>query len=264
MEKPLIAENLRKSYGSVTALAGVDLEVSAGEIVALLGPNGAGKTTFVSIVAALLTPDSGQVRINGVDPHRQSQKARRQLGVAPQETGVYPVLSVRENLQFFGSLSGFRGASLRQRIDEVAEVFGLSSLLERQAQDLSGGERRRLHTAMALVHSPSLLLLDEPTAGVDVEGRAHLMEVVRGLANDGSAILYSTHYLTEVEELDASVAILDRGKIIARDSLRGLIGNHGRPRIELVGPNLESVYLEMTGHSFASADALDGSGDGLA
>jgi len=268
MGEPLIIENLSKSYGSVTALAGVDLEIGAGEIVALLGPNGAGKTTLVSIVAALLQPDSGQVRINGVDPHAHPQKARRHLGVAPQETGVYPVLSARDNLRFFGSLAGLGKGDLRRRIEEVAKAFELSRLLDRQAQTLSSGERRRLHTAMALMHSPSLLLLDEPTAGVDVEARAHLMEVVRGLADAGAAIVYSTHYLAEVEELDASVAILDRGRIVARDSVRGLIRSHGRSRIELVGPNLESVYLTMTGRPFAangnSNGALSRSGNARA
>jgi ABC-2 type transport system ATP-binding protein len=268
MGEPLIIENLRKSYGSVDALAGVDLEVGAGEIVALLGPNGAGKTTLVSIVAALLRPDSGQVRVSGIDPHAHPQEARRHLGLAPQETGVYPVLSARENLRFFGGLGGLEESDLRRRVEEVAEAFELSPLLDRQAQTLSGGQRRRLHTAMALMHNPSLLLLDEPTAGVDVEARAHLMGVVRGLADAGAAILYSTHYLAEVEELNASVAILDRGRIIARDSLRSLIRSHGRPRIELVGPNLESVYLAMTGRPFAANGAsngtLSGSGDARA
>jgi ABC-2 type transport system ATP-binding protein len=264
MGKPLIVENLSKRYGPLVALGGVDLQVAAGEIVALLGPNGAGKTTLVSIIAALLEPDEGRVLVNGVDPHLQPRKARCHLGFVPQETGVYPVLSVAENLRFFGSLGGLRGADLRRRIDEVAQALDLSSLLHRQAQALSGGEKRRLHTAMALTHGPCLLLLDEPTAGLDVQARAQLIEVVRGLAEAGSAILYSTHYLAEVEDLDASVAILDRGEIVARDSLRGLIDSHGQPRIELIGPNLESVYLAMTGRPFASSGAPNGGGNGRA
>lgn len=264
MGEPLIVENLRKSYGSIEVLSGVDLRVAAGEIVALLGPNGAGKTTLVSIIAALLKPDSGKVLVKGVDPLAHPREARRHLGIAPQETGLYTVLTVRENLRFYAELAGLRKPELERRTLEMAETFRLSPLLDRQIHDLSGGERRRLHTAMALVHRPPLLLLDEPTVGVDVETRARLLDVVRTLADEGAAILYSTHYLAEVEELDAAVAILDRGQIIARDSLRRLIDSYGRPRVELVGPNLESVYLAMTGHSFAAAGALDSDGNGAA
>jgi ABC-2 type transport system ATP-binding protein len=245
---PLIVENLQKSYGPVQALRGVDLEISEGEIVALLGPNGAGKTTLVSIVAGLHPPDSGRVRVKGVDVLAQPEKARRHLGIAPQQTGVYPVLTVYENLYFFGALGGLGKAALRRRIEEASEAFELLPLLDRQARFLSGGEARRLHTAMALMHDPALLLLDEPTAGVDVGTRSRLLEVVRGLAERGSAICYSTHYLGEVEELSASVAILDHGRIIARDSLEGLLRNHGQANAE---PNLESVFLALTGREFA-------------
>jgi len=216
MTKTLTVEDLRKSFGSTTALAGVDLEVAAGEVVALIGQNGAGKTTLISIVAALLRPDSGRVRIDGIDPGAQPRRARRRLGLAPQETGLYPVLSARENLRFLGSLAGLGKAELEQRVEEVAAAFALTSLLDRQAQILSGGQRKRLHVAMALMHRPSLLLLDEPTAGVDVEARVQLLATVRGLAAEGSAVLYSTHYLAEVGDLDASVAVLDGGRIVAR------------------------------------------------
>jgi ABC-2 type transport system ATP-binding protein len=308
----LIVESLQKSYGSVKALRGVDLEVSEGEIVALLGPNGAGKTTLVSIVAGLHPPDSGGVWVQGIDVLRQPEKARRHLGIAPQQTGVYPVLSVYENLYFFGALGGLGKAELNQRIEESSEAFELLPLLDRQARFLSGGEARRLHTAMALMHDPALLLLDEPTAGVDVRTRSRLLEVVRGLAERGSAVCYSTHYLGEVEELNASVAILDHGRIIARDSLPGLLRGFGQAAIEMkfdtappqlplpgavtsgaclripterppaeqagevlaalgaaartvrsiefVEPNLESVFLALTGRKFAGDDA-DGAGD---
>jgi ABC-2 type transport system ATP-binding protein len=261
MGEPLIVENLRKSYGPIQALAGVDLRVAAGEIVALLGPNGAGKTTLVSIIAALLKPDSGRVLVNGIDPQAQPQEARRHLGIAPQETGLYMVLTARENLRFAGELGGLKRPAIERRTQEVAEIFELSPFLDRRADELSGGEKRRLHTAMALMHNPALILLDEPTVGMDVETRARLLKSIGDLAAAGTAILYSTHYLAEVEELNASVAILDRGKIIARDSLRRLIGSYGRARVERVGPNLESVFLTVTGRSFASSGSLDGGGD---
>lgn len=264
MREPLIVENLRKSYGSAEVLAGVDLRVAAGEIVALLGPNGAGKTTLVSIVAALLKPDSGRVLVNGIDPRAHPRQARRYLGIAPQETGLYMVLTARENLRFAGELGGLGKLEIERRTLAVAQIFELSPFLDRRVDGLSGGEKRRLHTAMALMHDPPLLLLDEPTVGMDVETRARLLQAIGELASAGSAVLYSTHYLAEVEELNASVAILDRGRIIARDTLQSLVGSYGRPRVELVGPNLESVFLAVTGRSFASSSALNGNDDAAA
>ena len=229
----LDAAGVEKRYGDTDALCGVDLRVEAGEIVGLLGPNGAGKTTFVSIVAGLRRADAGQVTVDGIDVARDTQAARRRLGLAPQDLGVYVSLTVRENLLFFAELADLRGAVLRERIDGVAEALELTELLHRPARTLSGGEKRRLHTAMAMLHRPPLLLLDEPTTGVDVRTRAHLLEVVRDLAAAGTAVCYSTHYLAEVETLGASVAILDRGRMIARGALADLIRTHGTSAIEL-------------------------------
>jgi ABC-type multidrug transport system ATPase subunit len=230
----LAIRDVHKSYGAVHALSGVDLEVESGEILALLGPNGAGKTTLVSIVAGLRRPDRGCVWVNGIEATAQPQLARRHLGLAPQETGIYPTVSVRDNLHFFGELAGLRGQRLRKRIAEVAEAFSLTELLARKGQTLSGGEARRLHTAMAVLHSPSLLLLDEPTTGVDVQTRNRLLELVKSLAKEGSAVVYSTHYLPEVEQLDVStVAILVDGEVIASGSLEHLVGTLGGASVEL-------------------------------
>jgi len=227
-------KGVHKSYGSVRALSGVDLEVERGEIVALLGPNGAGKTTLISIIAGLRRADQGQVWINGAEVTDQPLEARRQLGLAPQETGVYPTVSVRENLRFFGELAGLKGPHLRERITEAAAAFSLSNLLDRKAHALSGGEARRLHTAMVVLDSPPLLLLDEPTAGVDVETRNQLLDLIRSLAAKGTAVVYSTHYLQEVEQLDASrLGILMDGRIAASGSLPDLIGIHGGSYVEL-------------------------------
>ena len=230
----LEALGVRKHYGEVVALDGVDLSIPPGQIVALLGPNGAGKTTLVSIVAALLRADAGSVRVCGIDVAREPAGARRCLGLAPQELGVYPLLTARENLIFFGELAGLRTRELRSRIEQVAEDLELGAFLDRRAQFLSGGEKRRLHTAMAMVHRPALLLLDEPTTGVDVTTRAHLIEVVRKLAAAGAAVCYSTHYLPEVEALGASVAIIDRGRVIASGPAAELVRNHSQPALELV------------------------------
>jgi ABC-2 type transport system ATP-binding protein len=229
----LAVEQVRKRYGAVEALAGVDLEVGAGEVVGLLGPNGAGKTTLVSVVTGLRRLDAGRIMVAGADVARDPARTRARLGVAPQETGVYDVLTVRENLTFFGELCGLRRRELAARIDALASALLLGPLLERTAAALSGGQKRRLHTAIALIGRPPLLLLDEPTVGADVETRAALLGVVRDLANDGSAVLYSTHYLPEVDALDASVAMLVAGTVIARGPIAELVARHGVAVAEL-------------------------------
>ena len=176
---------LRKAYGGEPALRGVDLDVAEGEIVALLGPNGAGKTTLVSIVAGLRKADDGVVEVAGIDALRRSREVRRLLGLAPQDTGIYPVVSVRNNLTLFGELSGLTRRDARRRADEVAEALAITDLLDKQAGRLSGGQKRRVHTAIAFMHRPRLLLLDEATTGADVETRAHILELVRRLAARG-------------------------------------------------------------------------------
>ena len=229
----LHVQGLTKSYGDVRALRGVDLDAPAGEIVALLGPNGAGKTTLVSIVAGLRRADAGVVEVDGIDALRHSAKVRRLIGLAPQETGIYPVVSVRHNLELFGELCGLRRRELAVRIDEVAEALDITDLLPRQAGKLSGGQKRRVHTAIALLHRPRLLLLDEATTGADVETRGHILELVSRLAADGSSVLYSTHYLHEVETMSCSVAIIDEGRVIARGGVEELISAHAEPVVEL-------------------------------
>jgi ABC-2 type transport system ATP-binding protein len=254
----LAMTGVHKSYGHVHALRGVDLEIEPGEIVALLGANAAGKTTLISIVAALCRPDAGDVSVDGVNMLTHPERGRRSLGVATQETGVYPRLSVHDNLRFFGELVGLRRRSLDERLESVAGAFGLSAALDREARVLSVGEARRLHTAMIMLRRPPLLLLDEPTTGVDVSTRARMLELVRDLAMDGSAVCYSTHYLVEAEQLDASVAVLHHGRIVARDTVRTLIGSYGQSAIELrfdgPAPQLVDVPgLQRTGSTLRLA-----------
>jgi ABC-2 type transport system ATP-binding protein len=229
----LEVRGVEKSYGGTVALAGVDLAVDAGSIVGLLGPNGAGKTTLISIVAGLRRPDAGAVQVAGIDVTREPKRAQRHIGLAPQDTGVYLSITVRDNLRFFAELTGLRGAALTERIETVAGGLGLSDLMGRRATDLSGGERRRLHTAIALVHRPQVVLLDEPTVGADVRTRQEILGLVRSLADDGSAVVYSTHYLHEIEELDARVEFIDRGRIVARGALRDLVREHGSSTLML-------------------------------
>jgi len=246
----LDVSDVRKAYGDVQALGGVDLAVERGEIVALLGRNGAGKSTLLSIIAGLLRPDAGTVRIEGIDLGREPGKASRQMGIAPQDTGIYPPLTVEENLRFFGELSGLKGSEASARAVEVADTLGLSALLARKASKLSGGEARRLHTACALVHTPGLLLLDEPTVGADVSTRAQLIAAVRALADDGAAVVYTTHYLAEVSELDADVVIIDKGLVLAEGSIDELVERHELKglRVEFDGElPVESLHgLEVT------------------
>ena len=229
----LQVRGVHKRYGAVEALRGVDLEVGAGEICALVGPNGAGKTSLVSIVAGLRRPDEGEVEVGGLDVTKHRQEVGRLLGLAPQELAIYPTIRVRDNIVLYGELAGLRGAELKRRVDETAEALGITDLLERKGDALSGGQKRRLHTAMALVHRPPLLLLDEPTVGADIESRRQLLDLVRRLAAEGAAVCYSTHYLPEVEVLGASVAILDAGRVIARGSLGDLLAAHAESAVEL-------------------------------
>lgn len=229
----LEARDVEKRYDDHLALAGVSLQLLPGAVVGLLGPNGAGKSTFVSIVGGLFTPDAGTVHIDGIDVVAQPAIARSLVGLAPQETGLYELLTVRENLMFFAELAGLRRRARVARIEELAHALQLSALLDRTAFALSGGERRRLHTAIAFVHRPRLLLLDEPTVGADIETRAALLDIVRAAADDGAAIVYSTHYLPEVESLRATVAMLMQGRLIATGTLDQLVAAHGRAGVEL-------------------------------
>jgi ABC-2 type transport system ATP-binding protein len=233
MTAMLHIEGLRKSYGEVVALQGVDMDVASGEIVSLLGPNGAGKTTIVSIVAGLRRADGGVVEVDGLDALRRSSRVRRRIGLAPQDLGIYPVVSVRNNLRLFGRLAGLGDRELLSRIDEVAQALDITDLLDRQGGTLSGGQKRRVHTAIALLHRPQLLLLDEATTGADVETRGHILDLVRELAAQGSAVLYSTHYLQEVEDLGARVVLLDEGRVIATGHADELIAAHAEPVVEL-------------------------------
>jgi ABC-2 type transport system ATP-binding protein len=231
--KVLEIEGVRKSYDDVEALVGVDLDLAPGEILGLIGPNGAGKTTLVSIVAGLLRPDAGSVRVGGLDVQREPMRVHGMLGIAPQELGLYVQQTVRKNLRFFGTLAGLPATELENRIAEVADALDLTDLLDRRAQNLSGGEKRRAHTAVALLPRPPLLLLDEPTAGVDVHTRTRILEVLKRLAQDGVAICYATHYLQEIEALEASVAILEQGRIVARGSVAELVAASGGAVVEI-------------------------------
>ena len=199
----------------------MDLSIDRGQICGLLGPNGAGKTTLVSIIAGLRRADAGEVSVTG------------RLGLVPQDIGVYPTLTVRENLVFHGELHGLRRRALHDRIEEVAAAIALTHLLGRLGHELSAGEKRRLHTAMALLHRPEVILLDEPTAAAHVQTRPALLSLVRDLAADGAAICYSTHYLHEIEALGAGVVIIDRGRVVAAGTVAELLSDSSPTVVEM-------------------------------
>jgi ABC-2 type transport system ATP-binding protein len=232
--KILKIEGLAKRFGEIRALDGVSLEVARGEILAVLGPNGAGKTTMVSAIAGLLRPDAGTVHVEGIDVLAEPQRIRQYIGLAPQELAVYPTLTVLENLRYIAQLRGLRAKSLRKEVERCAELLCITQFLRRRAGRLSGGEKRRLHTAIALLGSPPLVLLDEPTAGVDVSTRYHILDAVRELALSGCAICYSSHYLVEIEELQPRVAVLNRGRLVGTGSVEELVASHARPEVHVL------------------------------
>ena len=229
----LRVSEVTKAYGGNPVLRGINLEVAPGQILGLVGANGAGKTTLISIVTGLRRCDRGSVAVAGIDALAHPKRAARCLGVAPQELGFYPTLTARENLYAFARLAGLGGRAARTRTLEIAELLGLTDQLLLRGDQLSGGQKRRLHTAMAILHRPRLLLLDEPTVGADVASRAGILEIVRAMALEGAAIVYTTHYLTELEQLDAEIAVLDGGVIAVLDPCRKVIGQWGRASVAL-------------------------------
>lgn len=231
---PLLeVEALEKSYGERVALRGVDIVMEPGQIVALLGPNGAGKTTLMSIVASVRRADAGRICLDGADLSERQARSRRQIGYAPQELALYPNLTALQNLIFFGELFGLRGRELRSRIELVASALRFEHLISRTVHELSTGEKKRVHSAAALLHQPRLLLLDEPTTGADIETRAAILELVATLAQQGTGILYATHYLFEVEELGAHVVFIEGGAVLARGHVVELVREHGTAAVEL-------------------------------
>jgi len=232
----LKAQELVKRYGTCRALDGFDLTVEPGEVAGLIGHNGAGKTTFVEVVTGLTRPDAGRVSVGGVDVRRDPRAARRLIGVAPQELALYVSATVRDNLRLFGALAGLRRRALDRAIGQIAEELQLTDVLGRRAGLLSGGQRRRTQAATALVGGAPLLLLDEPTAGADPQTRAALLEAVRARAAGGAAVLYTTHYLPELTDLRATLAVARSGRIIARGGQEALIkGLPGELRLRLAG-----------------------------
>jgi ABC-2 type transport system ATP-binding protein len=242
--------NLRKKFGEIEALKGVSFRVRAGEIYGLLGPNGAGKSTAIGILCGLVTPDAGQATLNGIDISRRPIDARRVLGVVPQEVALYSELSARDNLAFFGRLYGLRGTGLSSAIDRVLAKVNLADRAKEPIEGFSGGMLRRLNIAAGLLHDPKVVLMDEPTVGLDPQTRASILDLVRSIAANGAAVVYTTHYLDEAERLCDRIGIIDHGSILSEGTLQELRQAAGaREIIALRGSfAIDAATREMAAH----------------
>ncbi|HSZ10047.1 MAG TPA: ABC transporter ATP-binding protein [Steroidobacteraceae bacterium] len=249
----LVAERLQKKFGAITAVAGVSFAATAGEVLGLLGPNGAGKSTTISMLAGLTKPDAGAVQIDGRPLGTGADPGKRHLGLVTQEIALLEDLPARMNLEFFGGLYGLSGRALAARIAAALELTSLSDRARDPPSEFSGGMRRRLNIACALLHEPQILLLDEPTVGVDPQSRNAIFETIEVLAGEGKTLVYTTHYMEEVERLCDRVVIIDHGKVLADDTLAGLLA--GAP----VANKLTLTYdLPPDGAALAEISGLPG------
>jgi len=283
--KAIEVKNLKKTFGDLQAVQGVDFAAEKGEILSLLGPNGAGKSTIISMLSGLLTPDGGDAFIMGYSVTIEPEAAKGSLGLVPQEIALYSDLSARENLVFWGKMYGLRGAALKSRVDEVLEIIGLTGRQKDRVSKFSGGMKRRVNVGAALLHKPDVVIMDEPTIGIDPQSRRHILDNVKDLNRQGMAVLYTTHYMEEAAELSDQIAIMDMGKVIAygtHDKLIKLVGEQTRidaidgtvtvlvddsnrvlphifeiasqanvriTSVDIQEPNLETVFLHLTGRA---------------
>lgn len=241
----LEVENLVKKFGDFEAVKGVSFEVEQGEVFGLLGPNGAGKTTTISMLTGILPPSSGTARIGGYDIRTEMERAKTLNGLVPQDLALYPTLSARANLEFFGRIYGLHGRDLKERVADVLRIVSLTERADQAIETFSGGMKRRVNIAAGLVHQPRLLFLDEPTVGVDPQSRNHIFESVLRLNRErGMSIIYTSHYMEEVELLCNRAAIIDQGQIVALDTIKNLIGLLGGGVIHVGIERADPAILE--------------------
>jgi ABC-2 type transport system ATP-binding protein len=228
MTAVLVADNLERRFGDLVAVDGVSFQVDEGETYGLLGPNGAGKTTTISMICGLLSPDAGRVTVLGSPMAPGELEARGWVGLVPQDLALYPDLTAAENLRFFGRLYDLNGGDLDNRVQQVLEIVGLDERADDRAGEYSGGMKRRLNIAIGLLHEPRLLILDEPTVGVDPQSRNAILESVEALSVEGMSVVYTTHYMEEAERLCDRVGIIDQGRLIAEGTRRQLVSQIGQ------------------------------------
>ncbi len=260
-EQLLVCRDLRKSFGERTAVDGVSFHIARGETYGLLGPNGAGKTTSISMICGLLERDGGEVMVAGRPVDISAVEAKAAIGYVPQDLAIYPDLSARENLRFFGALQRLSGSALKERAEAVLELTGLTERADDRTDDYSGGMKRRLNIGIGLLHEPQLLVLDEPTVGVDPQSRNAILEAVDDLRAEGMSILYTTHYMEEAERLCDRIAIIDEGNILAegtRRELVDLVGQMDRVTLAVTGPPADAVAALKTVDRVEDVTAAEG------
>lgn len=239
--------NLKKRLGNVQALKGISFNIAKGEFYGLLGPNGAGKTTTISILSTILTPDEGKVSINGHDVQQEPNKCKQLIGVVPQEISLYNQLSAWDNLMFWGNLYNVSGQELKIKAEETLKLFGLYDRRNDKVSAYSGGMKRRINIASALLHSPQVLFMDEPTVGIDPQSRNLIFEVIDKLHKEGMTVIYTTHYMEEAERFCDRIGIIDNGEIIAQGTLDELKSN---------SPVKECIVVEVNGMSGETVDRI--------
>jgi len=254
-------KNLKKSFGDLQAVQDASFKADSGEVLSLLGPNGAGKSTTISMLSGLLAPTGGDASIMGHSVTKEPEAAKKSLGVVPQDIALYPDLSARENLVFWGKMYNLRGAALKSRVDEVLQIIGLADRQKDHVGKFSGGMKRRVNIGAALLHKPDVIIMDEPTVGIDPQSRRHILDNVKELNKQGMTVLYTTHYMEEAAELSDHIAIMDMGKVIAygtHDELIKLVGEQTRIDIKLnvEGSNVQESWKQVDG--VTKIDAQDG------
>jgi ABC-2 type transport system ATP-binding protein len=243
-ERPIIEiTNLTKKYkgSEELALKDITLNIYPNEIFGLLGPNGAGKTTTISILCGLFVPTSGDVVIDGFDLHTELEQIKKVIGVVPQDIALYPTLTALENLTFFGNMYGLKGSVLNKMILDSMAIFGLERFARKKISSFSGGMKRRVNLIAGLLHSPKILFLDEPTAGIDVQSKIVILDYLHEINRKGTTIIYTSHYMEEAENLCSRVSIIDRGRIVSTGNPKELVAEH--PEFK----NLENLFLHLTG-----------------
>jgi len=254
-------QNLHRSRGEVKAVQGVSFSVGQGEIFSLLGPNGAGKTTTILVLSCLLRPDEGDAFVMGHSVRRDPMGVKSVLGVVPQDIALYEDLSARENLAFWGKMYGLRGAALKQRVDEVLEIIGLSDRAKGRVGKFSGGMKRRVNIGVALLHKPQVIYMDEPTVGIDPQSRRNILDSVVALKNQGMTVLYTTHYMEEAQELSDHIAIMDHGKLIAlgtHEELVKIVGELDRITVTISAESARVIEAWRAARGVQHIDAQDG------